>query len=382
MSRPELPEATVIEYPLPDREEVSRILTDVINALPPDMQATAAPNGKRDAAIDAAVGLAADKISNCYAKSLVSSRKVDPALVMANKKQAIKASGITVYDPDPRGLDAIGGYDVLKAWAKQRALAFSEKARAYGLPAPKGALLVGPPGTGKSLTAKAFGVAFGMPVLRLDLGEAMSKFVGESEANLRGALKVAEAMAPCVLWLDEIEKMLSGSTGEQGDGGVSARALGAILSWMQEKTAPVFVVATANDVRALPPELLRKGRFDEMFFIDLPTTTERVEIVRAALAQYSRTSDGIDVAQIAGLTSGFTGAEISALVPDALFAAFGDGERALTTADLIAAAGTVTPLSKTASEKIEALRAWAKGRTRLASTPEAQSMSVARALDL
>jgi SpoVK/Ycf46/Vps4 family AAA+-type ATPase len=379
---PELSGATVIEYPLPDRAEVSRILDDVLNALPEEIRNDATPDGTRERAIDSAMGLSAEGISNCYARSLVTSRTIDPALVMASKKQAIKANGITVYDPDPRGLDAIGGYDVLKTWAKQRALAFSKEARAYGLPAPKGALLVGPPGTGKSLTAKAFGVAFQMPVLRLDVGSTKSKFVGESEQNIRGALKVAEAMAPCVLWLDEIEKALAGATGPQGDGGVSADALGTILSWMQEKTAPVFVVATANDVRALPPELLRKGRFDEMFFIDLPTWTERVEIVKAALGQYSRTTDGIDVEALAVLTDGFTGAEIAAIVPDALFTAFADGARALSTNDLRTSAATVVPLSKTASEKLNALREWAKGRARMASTPETARASDVRSLDL
>ena len=378
----ELSGATVIEYPLPDRTEVARILDDVLEALPEDIRESAAPNGTRERAIDSAVGLTAEGIANCYARSLVTSRKIDPALVMASKKQAIKASGITVYDPDPRGLDAIGGYDVLKTWAKQRALAFSKEAREYGLPAPKGALLVGPPGTGKSLTAKAFGVAFQMPVLRLDLGSTKSKYVGESEQNIRGALKVAEAMAPCVLWLDEIEKALAGATGPQGDGGVSADALGTILSWMQEKTAPVFVVATANDVRALPPELLRKGRFDEMFFIDLPTTAERVEIVKAALAQYSRSADGIDITTLATLTDGFTGAEIAAVIPDALFTAFADGQRPLTTGDLTVAVATVVPLSKTAAEKLQALREWAKGRARPASTPETETANTVRSLDL
>jgi SpoVK/Ycf46/Vps4 family AAA+-type ATPase len=214
------------------------------------------------------------------------------------------------------------------------------------------------------------------------MGALRSKYVGESEANIRKALQVAEAVSPCILWLDEIEKALAGATGAQGDGGVSADALGAVLSWMQERAGAVFVVATANDVRALPPELLRKGRFDELFFVDLPTTEERAAIVDASLRQFNRAGAKVNEDTVAKATAGFTGAELAALVPDALFAAFADGERDITTADLLTAAGTVVPLSKTAGDKLDALRAWAKGRARAASTPEAAPAGPARALDL
>jgi SpoVK/Ycf46/Vps4 family AAA+-type ATPase len=375
--------STVIEYPLPDRAEIATLLDDVIAALPEDLRASAAPNGVRDAAIDAAVGLSAEEAANCYARSLVTSRKVDPALVSSEKRRVIaREKVLTWHDPDPRGLDAIGGLDLLKGWLTARRAAFSPRARAFGLPAPKGAMLVGVPGCGKSLTAKAIAAAWQMPLLRLDMGALRSKYVGESEGNIRKALQVAEAVSPCILWLDEIEKALAGSTGAQGDGGVSADALGAVLSWMQEREGSVFVVATANDVRSLPPELLRKGRFDELFFVDLPTSVERLAILTATLGQYNRTSASIDAAVIAAATQGFTGAEIAALVPDALFAAFADGERTITTTDLVTAAATVAPLSKTAAEKIEGLRTWAKGRARPASTTETTAPQGARALDL
>ena len=280
---------------------------------------------------------------------------------------------------------------MLKPWLVQRKAALSARARAYGLPAPKGAFLVGVPGCGKSLAAKCLASAWGVPLLRLDMGALKSKFVGESEANIRKALQVAETVAPCVLWCDEIDKALAGSTGQQGDGGVSADALGALLSWMQERTAPVFVLATANDVRNLPPELLRKGRFDETWWVDLPTARERAEILRSALAEaasrsttWTQSGDGtpIECDKIASVTAGFTGAELAALVPDAMFAAFADGERQVTTADLLNAAKTVVPLAKTAAEKLEALRQWAKGRARPASTPEANETSGGRAIDL
>ena len=381
----ELTSVAVIEYPLPDRAEVGWILDGVIGSLPTEaLRANAAPNGQRDLAIDSAVGLTEDEITNAYAKSLVNTKRIDPALVVGEKRRVIaREKVLTYHDPDPRGLDAIGGLDLLKGWLTARRAAFSPKARAFGLPAPKGALLVGLPGCGKSLTAKAIAAAWGMPLLRLDMGALRSKYVGESEGNIRKALQVAEAVSPCILWLDEIEKALAGSTGAQGDGGVAADALGAVLSWMQERVGSVFVIATANDVRALPPELLRKGRFDELFWVDLPTTVERSAIVAATLKQFDRTTDGIDLAAVAAATATFTGAEISALVPDALFAAFADGERSITTEDLITAAGTVAPLAKTAKEKIESLREWAKGRARLASSPEAVATSdVRRMLDL
>jgi SpoVK/Ycf46/Vps4 family AAA+-type ATPase len=380
---PELPTATVIEYPIPERAEVARILDDVLSALPKEIRENAAPNGERDKAIDSAVGLTADEIANCYARSLVTSKTIDPVLVAGEKKRVISGiPGVTWYDADPRGLDAIGGNGELKSWCLKRRSAFSKRAREYGLPSPKGVLLVGPPGTGKSLTAKCVATVFGMPLLRFDIGGTRSKFVGDSETNIRRVLKLAETVAPCVLWIDEIEKALAGASGPQGDGGVAADALGTLLSWMQEHTAPVFLVATANDVRALPPELLRKGRFDELFFVDLPTQSERVEILAATLVSHGRTANGIDMMEIARTTDGFVGAEIAALVPDALFTAFADEERALTTDDLKTAAASVVPLSKTASERITALREWAKGRARPASLPEKVDPNAVRSLDL
>lgn len=377
--------AIVVEWPLPDRAEVAGILDAVIGALPDDLRATAAPNGTRDAAIDAAVGLTAEEAQSCYARSLVQTRTIDPRTVASEKRRVISREKVLEwYDPIPGGLDAVGGLDGLKAWLKGRRAAFGAKARAYGLPAPRGMLLLGPPGTGKSLTAKAVATAWGMPLLRLDLGALKSKWVGESEGNIRRALKVAEAVSPCVVWLDEVEKALAGATQGAADGGVSGDALGTILSWMQERTGSVFVVATANDVRALPPELLRKGRFDEVFFIDLPTAEERRAILTAALRSHNRTPDAIDLAAVASVTDSFTGAEIAALVPDALFAAFADNERAICTADLVTAAKSTAPLARTAADKIEGLRQWAKGRARPATLTDAPAVktSTGRSLDL
>ena len=709
--------ATVLDYPLPERAEIAALLDVVVAGLPPEVAAEAVPEGVREAAIDAAVGLTAEEALGCYARSIVTTKRIDAAVVSAEKKRVIARERVLTWiDPDPRGLDAIGGLDLLKGWLVQRKSALSQKARAYGLPAPRGVLLVGVPGTGKSLAAKAVATAWGLPLLRLDLGALKSKFVGEchaddtefltehgmkrfdeigndtrlatfnvttgaleyqlptarheyeydgrmclvrgrgllvtpnhrmvvrkptstgrsdwyfneaeqafsisnvqipvapysvsesapdnitvpgqdvrhgrgnedvtlptnemleligyfvadgstnsvggrgtvritqqegpladrmlyllgkfgpaqvhgcddrsnppvrqlhvqsiplwtylrehcgighenkrlpgwvlrasrpqlqilwdalmstdgardprgypsmsysttsailaeqvqevafrlgmrvtcrrtqpaaprktlyivsvtpknffqankidwihyqgrvvcfsvpngtlvtrrdgkwaisgnSEANIRKALAVADAVAPCILWCDEIEKSLAGSTGPQGDGGVAADALGSLLNWMQERQSDrsVFVVATANDVRSLPPELLRKGRLDELFFVDLPSEQERREIVRVALKAHGRDASKIEgqvCEALAEATEGFTGAEITALVPDALFAAFADGERELTTTDLLKAAQATVPLSKTAGEKLEDLKKWAVGRARPASTPE------------
>lgn len=359
---------TVLDYPLPDRREIEKLLDEVIAVQPEAIRATAAVNGAREAAIDAAVGLEEEEASNCFAKSLVTVKRIDAATVASEKRRVIaREKVLTWIDPDPRGMNAVAGLRGLKRWLELRLAAFTMKAREFGLPAPKGILLLGPPGTGKSLTAKAVATAWGMPLLRLDLGALKSKWVGESEANIRKALAVAEAVAPCVLWLDEIEKALAGSTGPQGDGGVGADALGAILSWMQERQGTVFVVATANDVSALPPELLRKGRFDEIFFVDLPTATERLEILRVSLKQLGREIADSDLVPVAAATEGFTGAEIAGMIPDALFEAFNDSARALTGDDLLAAAETVVPISRIAAEKVEKLREWAKGRARPAS---------------
>ena len=378
--------ATVIEWPLPDRDEIAALLDATVDSLPDELQATAV-NGSRDAAIDAAVGLSGEEAQATFARSLVSLRRIDPAVIAAEKRRVIARERVLEwFDPLPGGLDAVGGLDNLKTWLASRSAAYSPAARAYGLPAPKGALLVGVPGCGKSLTAKAIATAWGVPLLRMDLGALKSKFVGESEGNLRKALGVIEAIGRCVVWLDEIEKALEGATSGSADGGVSADALGAILSWMQDRQGEAFVIATANNAEKLPPELLRKGRFDEVWWVDLPTPAERAAITAAALRAYGRdaTAIGIDLDAVADATPTFTGAEIAALVPDALFAAFTEQAREIATSDLLAAAEVVVPLAKTADERIRKLREFWLGRARAAtSAAEVTTSSAAtRALDL
>jgi hypothetical protein len=382
---PELSDlAVIVQWELPDRVEIAAIFDNVLAGLPSEVAANAAPEGVREAAIDAAVGLSAEAAAAAYAKSLVTQdKRIVPSVVATEKKRAISGKGLEWFDADPRGLSAVGGLEPLKAWLTLRQSAFTQRARDFGLPLPKGMMLVGVPGCGKSLVAKAVAAAWGVPLLRCDLGGAKSKWVGESEANIRQVFAVAEAVGRCVLWIDEIEKALGGATGGAADGGVSSDALGTFLSWLQERKGSVFVIATANDVSKLPPELLRKGRFDEMFFVDLPTLAERREILTVTLAQYARDAATVDVARIAGACGDFTGSEVAAIVPDALFAAFADGERALSTDDLLGVALSIVPLAKTASEKVKALREWSNGRARPSSLPEINAATGAdRNLDL
>lgn len=359
--------ATVIEWPIPDRAEIAAMLVTAIeaNRLPPN-QITSAT---REAAIDAAIGLSGEEVESCFARSLVSKR-IDPKAIAQEKKRVVAREGVLEwYDPIPDGMNAVGGLDNLKGWLEKRSKAFSAKAREYGLPSPKGMMLIGISGCGKSLTAKAVSTTWTVPLLRIDLGALKSKYVGDSERNLRKAFDVIKAIGRCVVWFDEIEKALAGATQGAADGGVSADALGTILTWMQERQGEAFVIMTANDVSGLPPELLRKGRFDEIWFVDLPNAIERVEVLKAALRFHGRDKAKIDLVKVANACDGFTGSEIAALVPDALFAAFDDKAREISTNDLLAAAYALVPLSRTAAEKIKTLRDWAEGRARKATSP-------------
>jgi SpoVK/Ycf46/Vps4 family AAA+-type ATPase len=290
-------------------------------------------------------------------------------LVLEEKRQVIRKSGLLEYFAADARLADVGGLASLKTWLSRRRNAFGEAARTFGLPEPKGLLLLGVQGCGKSLTAKAVAASWELPLLRLDMGRIFSGLVGSSEENLRRAIRVAESVAPVVLWVDEIEKGLSGMGGSgTADAGVSARVFGALLTWLQEKTAPVFVVATANRIEALPPELLRKGRFDEIFFIDLPEAAERAEILGIHLAKRRRDPAAFQLPALAERTGGFSGAELEGLVLAALYDAFAEGTE-LAQRHLEAALGETLPLSVTMREEIARVRDWARTRTRPASGP-------------
>lgn len=335
---------TVIEWPLPDREVIAGLLDATVETLPAKLQKTAV-NGQRDAAIDAAIGLSGEQAQSAFARSLVKSRKVDPASIASEKERAIRGAGLEWLKSISNGMEGVGGLDNWKEWVVSFNDAYTPAAREYGLETPKGVVLLGVPGCGKTLSAKALAGEWKVPLIKLDLGALKGKYVGQSEASIRNAFARIEAIGRCVVLVDEIEKALAGASGDAGDGGVAADALGALLSWMQDRSGEAFVIATANNVDKLPPELLRKGRFDEIWWIGLPTQVERAGVIRAALAARGRDADaiGIDLQAIAKATDQFSGAEIDALVPTAMRAAFAENAREITTADILKAAKSVKP---------------------------------------
>jgi hypothetical protein len=353
---------TLLELPLPDAEEIGALLGSIAAAsgrpLAPAVleQLTAACHG-----------LSEQRVRQLAARALARRGELgedDLAEVLEEKRQAIARSELLEYCPSEATPADIGGLNSLKLWLEQRHRAFGEEAQRYGLPLPRGVLLVGPQGTGKSLTAKAIAHSWNMPLLRLDVGRLFAGLVGASEARTREMIQRAEAMAPCVLWIDEIDKGFGGDS--RSDGGTTQRVLASLLTWMAEKTSAVFVVATANAVERLPAELLRKGRFDEIFLLELPGRTERREILDLQLRR-RRPQHTIGLEVLVDRTEGFSGAELEQTVVEAMHLAFGEG-RELTEADLIAAASQVVPLSRTAREQLEALRLWASsGRARPAS---------------
>jgi SpoVK/Ycf46/Vps4 family AAA+-type ATPase len=301
---------------------------------------------------------------------VVESKAITPEIVAREKAQAVKKNGLLELIEAKESLDSIGGLDVLKEWLLKRRNAFSQKAIQYGLPTPKGLLIIGIPGTGKSLTAKATARVFGVPLLKLDAGKIFAGLVGQSESNLRSVIQTAEAIAPCCLWIDEIEKGFSGTKSSNStDGGTSSRVFGSFISWLQEKRSPVFVVATANDVSQLPPELLRKGRFDELMFVDLPNQGEREAVWGIQIRKYGRNPADFDLVQLARVTEGLTGSEIESVFVDSLFLGF-DQDREPSDLDVAHILTEFVPLSKLMAEQITGLRSWAKGRARLATSTQ------------
>jgi len=356
---------TQVEYSLPDYNDLNEIAKNIAASVNKKVKAA------DDDVLRALSGLSTTEAENALALSIVECGEFSSEVIYREKVAAVKRSGLLeIVDPDPRGLDAIGGLENLKDWILKRKKAYSKEAEKYGLPAPKGVLLAGVPGSGKSLSAKAFGTALGIPTLKLDIGSLFNSLVGESEARTRDALKLAEAMAPVVLWCDEVDKGLSGAQGSGGnDSGVTRRVFGTLLTWMQEKKKPVFVVMTANQVEHLPPEFLRRGRFDELFAIDLPHQAEREEIAAVHLKKFGRDPKKFDLPNIAKATKDYTGAEMEAVFTEAMFQAF-DQEHEVTTDDITKAAESIIPLSKMMAEQIERIRKWGEGRARPASSNE------------
>jgi ATP-dependent 26S proteasome regulatory subunit len=287
--------------------------------------------------------------------------KADIARVIQSKRRLLQGVGVLEFVDSPTTLDDVGGLERLKKWLRQRERIFDTDASKFGLTPPRGVLLLGVQGAGKSLAAKSIATAWRRPLMRLEAGRLYDRYVGESERRLRDAFTQAEAMAPVVLWIDEIEKAFASAAAQSTDGGLSQRMFGALLTWMQDRTAPVFLVATANNIEALPPELLRKGRFDEIFFIDLPNDAARRQILTVHLTKRDQMTAAIDLPAVSSAADGLSGAEIEQAIIAALTTCFAENS-ALTTERLIEAITASPPLSITMAERIAELRAWAKGR--------------------
>ncbi|NER34351.1 MAG: AAA family ATPase [Oscillatoria sp. SIO1A7] len=365
-------EVVVLNFLLPNMAELNQVLSRQLEK----SRSRRINTETREKLLKAALGLTRDEAEKVYRKAQVTAGRLTESeveIVLSEKKQLIRRNGILEYIEEDETIDSIGGLEELKKWLKQRSNAFTERAREYGLPQPKGMLILGVPGCGKSLIAKTTSRLWGLPLLRLDMGRVYDgSTVGRSEANLRSALRTAESISPAILFIDELDKAFAGGAGSaDSDGGTSSRIFGSFLTWMQEKTSPVFVMATANRVERLPGEFLRKGRFDEIFFVDLPNPDEREEIFKIHLSKRRRDISRFDIAQLAKVSDGFSGAEIEQALIAAMYEAFAQ-DREFTQLDIIAAIKSTLPLSKTMTEQVTALRDWARQRARPAASSVAE----------
>jgi SpoVK/Ycf46/Vps4 family AAA+-type ATPase len=374
-------DVTLVDFPLPNEKEIRGVLDAMItaNSHADSRIKIEVDSLGRERLAKAALGLTLNEATNAFARAMVDDGVLsndDVHVIMDEKKQIVRKAGLLDFVDVTLNLDDVGGLQNLKRWLAKRNNSWLDEAAEYGIPAPKGVLMTGIPGCGKSLTAKAIAAAWELPLLRLDIGKIFAGLVGSSEQNMRSAIRTAEAAAPCVLWLDEIEKGFSGVSGDGGDGGTSSRVFGSFLTWMQEKTAPVFVIATANKVDRLPPEFLRKGRFDEIFFVDLPTSQERREIWSLHLSKRLKRSKAgaLEITDqllrdLTAASEGYAGAEIEQAVVASLFDAYAE-RRALVNEDLYRAIGNMVPLSVTQAEQIAAVRGWAADRAVAATATE------------
>lgn len=363
---PELTEVlTVINFPLPTAQEIKTEIQRLMLATGQTLT-----DKLLNEIVRSAQGLSLERIRRVLTRAIATHSKLEPEdveLILEEKRQSIRQTQILDFYPATEQISDIGGLDNLKDWLLRRGGAFSDRARTYGLPHPRGLLLVGIQGTGKSLTAKAIAHHWHLPLLRLDVGRLFGGLVGESESRTRQMINLAEALSPCILWIDEIDKAFSGIE-SKGDSGTTSRVFGTFITWMAEKKSPVFVVATANNIKALPPEMLRKGRFDEIFFVGLPNQEEREAIFKVHLARLRpHNLANYDVKRLAYETPDFSGAEIEQTLVEAMHIGFSQN-RDFTTDDILEAASQIIPLARTAQEQIQYLQDWAAaGKARLAS---------------
>jgi AAA+ superfamily predicted ATPase len=361
-----IPHTAFLKLPLPDRQDYANLLQEIYNDLSARMQIQVDMNADDlNRLLNNLNGLTLIEAEKVLTKALIEDRKLSPEdimLVIEAKKTIIERDGLLEYFPVKESMADIADMATLKAWLVKRKSIITEPDRAkdYGLSFPKGILLLGVPGSGKSLCAKAVAMEWNLPLLKMDPSGLYNKYIGESEKNFKRAMDTAEKMAPVVLWIDEIEKAFS--SGESEDGGVSQRVLGIFLSWMQERQGDIFIVATSNDVMRLPPEFLRKGRFDEIFFVDLPDPEVRGTIFEIHLRQRGCNPAEYNLNQLSEISGGFSGAEIEQVVVSSLYTAFSENT-SLSTKHLIEEVTKTNPLSKTRAEDIAFLRQWAKERT-------------------
>lgn len=351
--QPELEkEIQSIDLPLPSRIELEEVVSSISKSARHEL------NGEKEAVLDAMAGLTTNEAAVAAAFSVVTCRKLDSKIIGKIKTDTIKKNGIVEIVETVTDIASVGGLQAVKDWLNKRTKTFSKEAKDFGLKSPKGLLAIGISGSGKSLIAKTVAGILNVPMLRLDGGKIYGMWVGESEKNIRAALHTADAMSPCVLMIDEFEKAFSSG---EGDGGTTKRVIGTFLQWMQDKTSQVFVVATANDVSQLPPEILRRGRFDQIFFVDLPDKDEREQIWSIHIKKAGRKPDDYNLVALAEKTDGYTGAEIESIVSDGLFNAYHESVEP-TTESFAAAIHETVPLSSTMRERVTAMRRWADGR--------------------
>lgn len=373
---------TLVEFGLPETRDFGKLLDRIVEEVKdnPKVKIDLNPVAKEQL-LQAARGLTLKEAENVFAKTLVTDNQLtadDIDMVFSEKRQIIKKDGLLEYCDIVEDISAVAGLENLKLWLTKRSVAFTDKAKQFGLMPPRGVLLLGVQGCGKSLCAKAAASLWHVPLLRFDLGRMFSSLVGSSEENVRRAIQVAESVSPAILWIDEIDKAFAGATSSAGsDGGTSSRVFGSLLTWLSEKKSSVFVIATANDISQLPPELLRKGRLDEIFFVDLPDHSERKEIFAIHLKKRARDPSKFDLAHLSDLTAGFNGAEIEEAIVSAMFDEF-SGQVSMDTKLLETSVRETVPLSKTMHEELSRLREWSQGRARPASksaTIDTQSIS-------
>ncbi len=369
---------TVLEFPLPTAPEIKVEIGRLLGATGQSLS-----DKVLDELVRSCQGLSLERIRRVLTRAIASHGEIQPEdveLVLEEKRQSIRQTQILDFYPTTEKISDIGGLDNLKDWLLRRGGAFTERARQYGLPHPRGLLLVGIQGTGKSLTAKAIAHHWHLPLLRLDVGRLFGGLVGESESRTRQMIQLAEALAPCILWIDEIDKAFSGID-SKGDAGTTSRVFGTFINWLAEKKSPVFVVATANNIQALPPEMLRKGRFDEIFFVGLPSQEERQAIFELHLSRLRpHNLKSYDLDRLAYETPDFSGAEIEQTLIEAMHIGFSQN-RDFTTDDVLEAASQIIPLARTAQEQIQFLQDWAAaGKARMASRDSRLTSRIQRQL--